>query len=710
MAFDVDGARKAGYSDAEIAQHLASAQRFDLAGAKKAGYTDAEVIANLAPRAAGAPPAPPSIVDRAIGAGEAALSTITGATSGLLGSIGGAIGGAAGALVSGDAYLPPGTDPARVAEAQARMSDAVAGGAQALTYAPRTEQGQAQAQAVGEGLQQLVPAAPIMQALAVPGAVRSAAPARVTARAAVEGTARDVAGIAGPAAGDAAAALASGAIDAGAAAARATGATIANAAKASTTLPRRAIAAIRGGDQAAPTPGTLGSAGAAATDMAAQRVATAENLGFTGESALTVGQATRDPAQLKFEVETAKLPAEGAPLRQRALAQNEQIYRNLDNWIDQTGSEAPTLRAVGQSVDRALVEQARRDKAEVNAAYRRARNAPEAQAVVDLNRAVQIGEGDNAIANTPLGFLNEQPTGLTNTGLTDAARQQAVRLGIAELRDGELVPAQVVTIRQLEDWRKAIGQATGYEPADIRASTILKGLIDGQTEPVAGPLFRQARATRTRYAQNYEDRAAISKLLNTKRGTTDRQVAFEDVFDHTILKGGLDDVRNARRVLQRSGAAGNQAWRDLQGQTARYIRDEAFGNTATDSAGNRVVSAAKLDRVVQDLDADGKLDFIFGKQGAQQMRDIRDLAQYARTVPPEAAINHSNTAATLLAGFGDAGLISMTGLPVPAVSLLRLSVKQIQDAKLRRRIADALTAVERRQRAQQSERSAAPTF
>ncbi|NBW08272.1 MAG: hypothetical protein EBR82_09615 [Caulobacteraceae bacterium] len=712
MAFDVDGARKAGYSDAEIAQHLASAQKFDLAGAKKAGYTDAEVIANLAPRAAGAPPSAPSVGDRIVGAGEAALNAITGATGGLLGSIGGALGGGAAALVSGDAYLASGSDPARVAEAQARMGDAVAGGAQALTYAPRTDQGQQQAQAVGEALQQLVPAAPVMQALAVPGAVRSAAPARVSARAAVEGTARDVAGIVSPAAGDTAAALASGAIDASAQAARATGQGITNAARATTTLPRRAIDAItKRGEQNAPLSGqTAGhSAGAAATDAAAQRIATAEGLGFTGDTGLTIGQATRDPAQLKFEVETAKQAEQGAPLRARAVAQNQQIYRNFENWVDQTGASAPTLRAVGQSVDRALVEQARRDKTEVNAAYRRARNSPEAQAVVDQTRTVQLGEGDNAIANTPLGFLNEQSTGLPNTGLTDAARQQALKLGIAEVQDGQLVARQA-TISQLEEWRKAIGQATGYEPADVRASTILKGLIDGQTEPVAGPLFRQARATRARYAQNYEDRAAISNLLSTRRGTTDRRVALEDVFDNTMLRSSLDDVRNVRRILQRGGDTGRQAWRELQGQTVRHIQEQAFGNTATDGAGNRVVSPARLDRAIQELDADGKLDFIFGRQGAQQMRDIRELAQYARTVPPEAGINHSNTAATLLAAFADAGVIGSTGLPVPVVSVARAVTRGIQDARLRRRINDALTAVERRQRGQQSERAPAPTF
>lgn len=47
MPFDVDGAKKAGYSDAEIADYLAKGSNYDAAGARKAGYTDAQIIGHL---------------------------------------------------------------------------------------------------------------------------------------------------------------------------------------------------------------------------------------------------------------------------------------------------------------------------------------------------------------------------------------------------------------------------------------------------------------------------------------------------------------------------------------------------------------------------------------------------------------------------------------------------------------------------------------
>lgn len=45
--FDAQAARAAGYSDAEIAAHLAASSKFDVAGAKKAGYSDAEIVGHL---------------------------------------------------------------------------------------------------------------------------------------------------------------------------------------------------------------------------------------------------------------------------------------------------------------------------------------------------------------------------------------------------------------------------------------------------------------------------------------------------------------------------------------------------------------------------------------------------------------------------------------------------------------------------------------
>ncbi len=631
-----------------------------LAVVVKAARADA---ANLIPGGVQVPgtttPAPqPSAADQAIGTGEAALTLATGATGGTLGMIGGTLKGLAEQILSGNFGTP---EAANLVEQSAQR------GAEALTYAPRTQQGQEQAAAAGEALSNLIPVAAVAPGLAPASAgARAAAPLRTTARAAAEGVVRDVAG-------EAAAATAAKGIDAASRVADL-------GAQKVTTLPRRALEALRR-DPDSPTPGTQASGGSAGTDMATQRQVLADS--FPVPIRLTKGQASRNDAQLKFERETAKLPEEGAPLRQRFVEQNEAILRNFDTWIDKTGAEAPTLRAVGQAVDKALVDQARADKLKIRMAYKKAEQAGEMESPVTLQSAID--------------HINEAMPDSDLAPILSAARKRAIRYGVAaEGADGDLV-AQPVSLRVAERYRQNINDAVNFEPQNVRQATIIKGLIDEATDGMGGDLYKQARATRARYAQNYEDRATIAKLLNNKRGTTDRQVAFEDVFDHSILRGSLDDVRNVRRVLQRGGGDGQQAWRDLQGQTIQWIRDEATRNIATDSSGNSVISPKGLDSAVKSLDVDGRLDFILGKKGAQQIRDINELAKIAKTVPPDAAINTSNTAATLLAAFGDAGIIGMTGTPAPVVTLSRVALKHIKDVKLRRRITDALNEAERRQ-------------
>ena len=47
MSFDVEGARKAGYSDAEIADYVGKDAKFDVNGAREAGYSDNEILDHL---------------------------------------------------------------------------------------------------------------------------------------------------------------------------------------------------------------------------------------------------------------------------------------------------------------------------------------------------------------------------------------------------------------------------------------------------------------------------------------------------------------------------------------------------------------------------------------------------------------------------------------------------------------------------------------
>lgn len=594
-------------------------------------------------------PTDPSLIDRMLGAGEAGLTLATGATTGALGMLAGGLAGAVGNLTGGRFGMKDGVE--------AGMQQ----GAESLTYQPRTPLGQEYAQAAGNVLAQTIPAIPLTAEMAALG--RSAAPvARVATDTAMAG------GAAASNAARAAAPVIGRSVASGVERIKAISPAVAS--RVERTLSRKTE----------PTQGTAGSVGAAAVDMADQRLASAESLPVP--IPLTRGQATRDPNQLRFELETAKGEG-GAALRNRYSDQNEKIVQNFDEWVDQTGAQAvganfaDRAREVGSAVDRAITGSANKDKAAINAAYKAADRSGEGGAPVELTALVD--------------HLNDAVPDVATAPIIDTAIKRAIRLGIAAQEpDGTLVPL-AVPLKNAEAMRKAVSQAIDPMHApNTRQGVIMKGLIDAATEEAGGPLYRQARALRTRYAAKYENYATVRDLLRKDKGTQDRKVALGDVWDHTILKGGLDDVRQVRKVLQTAGPEGQQAWKELQGQTLTWLRDRALSNSATDQRGNTIFSASKFNDAIKLLEKEGKMQYIFGKKGAEQMRELNDLSKVIFTAPP-GVVNTSNTASVLLGALADAGLTgAATGVPLPVISLMRLTAKQVKAAKLKRRVKDSL--------------------
>jgi len=432
------------------------------------------------------------------------------------------------------------------------------------------------------------------------------------------------------------------------------------------------LAAATAGEQAARDnviasgpPQPLAGVGSAATDEALQRVQRSQELPVPID--LTQGQATRDFAQQRFERETAKLPEVGGPLRERYETQNEQMLQNLDAFRDLTQAEQASLRGVGESVVTALAEKQAAKKAEISAAYDAARNAGEMVEPIDVAPIRDyLQNNEPAAINAPV--LN------------------SVKQFVDKLDNG----SGAIPLNDLEELRKAVGRLSQPgTPNAVYGGDVIR-LIDGITQDAGGPLYQQARRMYENYANEFKNRQVINNMLRTKPGTNDRAVAYEDVFDHAILKGSLDDVRAVRRTLQTAGDNGEQAWRELQGQTIQHIKDSVTSNVARDSNGNPVVSPAKLDRIVNALDTDGKLDFIFGKKGAEQIRAVNDIAKDVYTSAPN-AVNSSNTASVLI-GLLDTAISGTSGLPLPIGTVLHQGVKRIKQRQLVNRVNESLTA------------------
>lgn len=389
---------------------------------------------------------------------------------------------------------------------------------------------------------------------------------------------------------------------------------------------------------------------------------------------LTKGQAERTFEQQRFEREKAKDAELGEPLRERFAEQNEQVIRKFDQWIDETGTQAPDIRSVGKSVDAALVKKAQAAKGAIRAEYQKADAAGETAAPVSTQPIVD--------------YLESTRPESINAPILQTIEQKLIQLkGATKGPDGKLVAGQM-TLKDLEELRKMIGRASQTTPTNIAFGTEAKKVIDAGTANAGGPIYARARRLRQRYAEEFEDRSAIERLMSTKPGTKDRSVAFEDVFKEAMLNGSLDDVRWVRKTLQTGGDEGKQAWQDLQGATVNHIKQIATDGVSRDTRGNPVVSPAKLNKAVTELDRDGKLDFIFGKQGAQQ---IRDIAQYAvdTATAPSGTVNTSNTAGVILQAL-DAAASAGIGIPAPVASGIAWGKKKLQTRQARKQIGEAL--------------------
>lgn len=609
------------------------------------------VITYEQPQAAPKQPEP-TLTDKALGLGETALSAATGATGGTLGMLGGTLGQAGREILAGNFGTP---------EAAQRISQNAAEGAADLTYAPRTQTGQEYTQALGEISEPLVALTPALSELALAGQA-----------------ARGVAPIAQGQAIRTAQAVAPVVERAGQAVQRPIQAT-ANAVRSGAQRVGEMVG-MRTPEAEGPAPANVG---AAQVDQATIRQALSQDLPYPVQ--LTEGQMTRDPAQLKFEVETAKDAELGAPLRQRQEEQHQVMQQNLDAFIDMTGAQATNMRETGIAVDKALQKQLQADKNRVRVAYAKADKSEEAQRPVDLTQPVRSGENDPM---SVIDYLNSQPD-LPTTPILTSAKRTAESLGIARRgENGELIPNNP-TIKQMEKWRQEINFNTNQEAPNIRQAAILKDMIDQHVEPVVGNLYKAARNERKRMADHWENRTIIRDLTTNKAGTEDRRVALEDIQKRIIHDGSLDDLRVAKRTLLTAGEEGKQAWRDIQGQTLQEIKSAATSGVAPDAQGNQMISAAALNKAIKRLDDAGKLDYIFGPQGAEKLRAINEISKTLFTTPTSAAINHSNTAATLAAAM-DIAMSGLSGFPAPVASALRLATKHIKDNKVRARVTQAL--------------------
>lgn len=412
---------------------------------------------------------------------------------------------------------------------------------------------------------------------------------------------------------------------------------------------------------------TMAGVGAAATPETVTRTQMAGQLRVPVQ--LSKGQAERELGQQQFEIETPKISPElGKPLVEAQARRNDAILQNFDAFVDATGKQTFGLEPTGRVVVEALNKEAQKAKAKIGQTYKQAKEA---------------GETEQPVSYAPLRTFIEEQTPTVRAKIApvlDVVNEQ--------LTKNDPKGTGQISINAIEDIYALINKM--YEPNTPNASygRDLRNIINTLTEGQGGKLYQEARKMRQEYAQRFENIGAVDRLLSTKRNSSDRVVAFNDVFQKSIINGTLDDVKNLGYALKKSGDEGLQALRELRGQTIEYLKDRVTQSIDTDIYGNAVVSPAKFKSAVRELDQDGKLDYLFGKKGAQEIRDLMETTILVNA-PLKGAANYSNTASAVIRGLDMINRSPIGKIPVVG-SLTKYSFEKAQEKALKQKIQESI--------------------
>jgi hypothetical protein len=299
--------------------------------------------------------------------------------------------------------------------------------------------------------------------------------------------------------------------------------------------------------------------------------------------------------------------------------QKQDIINNFERMTNEVGAEVadPTqMRAVGRIVDKALNDEYTKKFDAYKQLYARADNAGETLQQVPYQSLM-----DYINTKTP----------------TQRQKLDPILDSVAEsLRMNDPQSTGAISVRALEDIYQQIG--TVKDSANAKP---MKNIITQMGEGAGGELYQAARKAREQLAKQFEDVSRVDKLLSTKSGYADRRVALDDVFKHIVLDGSLEEMRTVTTLLKKGGPAGQQAYKELQGQTIQQMKDLL-------TKGDQM-SFRNLNTLINQLDNEDKLIYMYGKSGRDQIMDLRDAIKDVVVKEP-GAVNYSNTSGAVLRG------------------------------------------------------------
>ena len=132
-----------------------------------------------------------------------------------------------------------------------------------------------------------------------------------------------------------------------------------------------------------------------------------------------------------------------------------------------------------------------------------------------------------------------------------------------------------------------------------------------------------------------------------------------------------------------------RAWNTIKAKGIEELKSAAMTNNK-DEAGQRTLSQAKLNNAIRAMDADGRLQSLYGKRQAQMIRDLGDIANDIYDAPP-GTVNYSGSASAFATFLDTAATFMISGIPAPALKASMELAKYARNKEAMQRIRQTLS-------------------
>lgn len=393
------------------------------------------------------------------------------------------------------------------------------------------------------------------------------------------------------------------------------------------------------------------------------------------------GAIERDRAQMTHEQTLSKGDV-GKPLQAIRDIQDTALHHHVDIVRRSTGAKASTRQGVGESVERALrgtkeespekwgtpeIEKGLKSsakavwsKANYNRSFATARATEPSASVspepivklLDKNPDMhELGWLSSWLKRAKVEQTSEKLPEQSGTRYVDAegGPRWSWKTPVNGPQPG-LRSVKLDELTHLREQASAIAR-TGQGSEKLYAGKVVGAIDEAMGKiPAAAKNWRKAFGEFKQHNIEFGDQALVNQLTDMK-SRTDPVTALEDTSD--VIRGhSAADIRNLKKTLTEGGtaatrAAGQQAWKDIQGSLLDYLKERA--DPAEEKGGAEQAQFSKgFRKEFRELDKDGKIDAIFSPAQAKRLRAVAQATEDVRT-QPRMGVTGSDTAANLQA-------------------------------------------------------------